>query len=285
MENSFSIHTINKGLLVSDRYEIASSIGFFGNGETFVAHDKRQDDIEIAIKVYRSYFGEERVQRYGAFAHEAMTAQALNHPNLLKVLDYGYHENATWMFKVMPLMPHNLSKFISSEDHLKFSDLLRIIEEVAKGLAHASSIGLLHGNLKPENILISKEGTVKLTDFGLVRKFNVNKSTIDYANKFIVYDYLSPWSWEDMTSQDDIYSLGILAYELATGEKPFGKIGSTSRANGVNKVPLPPFKGKGKELPQWFFDFLKTCTACEVEEGFQSYEDVLSLITSKRQTL
>jgi serine/threonine-protein kinase len=212
------------GEFIDGRYQLLEVIAAGGMATIYRAMDTRLDRL-VAVKVMHPHLAkdEEFVNR---FIREAKATAALSHPNIVSILDQGWNEGGTpAVFIVMEYIDgFTLRDLLSETGPLSIPDFLRYMVPVASGLAVAHRLGINHRDLKPENILISKDGRIKIADFGLARG-GVLGSTMTVESSIVLgsVSYLSPEQVQRGVSdaRSDIYSLGIVFFELLTGEKPF----------------------------------------------------------------
>jgi len=212
------------GEFIDGRYQLLEVIAAGGMATIYRAMDTRLDRL-VAVKVMHPHLAkdEEFVNR---FIREAKATAALSHPNIVSILDQGWNEGGTpAVFIVMEYIDGlTLRDLLAENGPLSIPDFLRYMVPVASGLAAAHRLGINHRDLKPENILISKDGRIKIADFGLARG-GVLGSTMTVESSIVLgsVSYLSPEQVQRGVSdaRSDIYSLGIVFFELLTGEKPF----------------------------------------------------------------
>ncbi len=212
------------GEVIDNRYELISLIASGGMASIYKATDLRLDRF-VAVKIMHPHLAndEEFVNR---FIREAKAIAALSHPNIVSIQDQGWNEGgAQAIFIVMEYVDgFTLRDLLVERGHLTPRDLLHYMVPVVSALAQAHSLGINHRDLKPENILISKDGRIKIADFGLARGGLLgNTMTVDSSVVLGSVSYLSPEQVERgiSDSRSDIYSLGIMFFELLTGSKPF----------------------------------------------------------------
>jgi serine/threonine protein kinase len=162
---------------------------------------------------------------------------------------------------------------------LSLDEIVNILYEITLGVQHAHSRGVIHRDIKPDNILLSTTGEVKITDFGLARTLEVDKGFTNTGETVGTPYYMSPEQirGDAPDKRSDIYSLGILAYELVSGRRPFNdECWFTLAAMHLNQ-PLPKLESK-LNLPRWYEDFVQIATAKKPAERFQSMDDVVDLL-------
>ncbi|WP_100350179.1 Stk1 family PASTA domain-containing Ser/Thr kinase [Luteimicrobium subarcticum] len=209
------------GTLVDGRYEVVSRIARGGMATVYLAVDRRLDR-NVALKVMHAHLAEgvEGAEFVSRFRREARAAARLTHPGLVAVHDQGFDGEVSYL--TMEFVPGtNLRRRLRTEQTLTLGDTLALLEEVLEALAAAHRVGLVHRDVKPENVLLTEEGRVKLTDFGLARA--VTEVTATATGTVLgTVAYLSP---EVITSgqgdtRADVYAVGVLAYEMLLGRHP-----------------------------------------------------------------
>lgn len=212
------------GEIIDNRYELISLIASGGMAAIYKATDRRLDRF-VAVKIMHHHLAndEEFVNR---FIREAKAIASLSHPNIVSIQDQGWNEGGTpAVFIVMEYIDgFTLRELLIESGQLTPSELLRYMIPVVSALAQAHSRGINHRDLKPENILISKDGRIKIADFGLARGGSLGTTmTVDSSVVLGSVSYLSPEQVERGISdaRSDIYSLGIVFFELLTGQKPY----------------------------------------------------------------
>ena len=211
-------------------YEIQSMLGAGGMGEVYRAHDSRLNRT-VAIKVLPASFSADR-DRLPRFAQEARAAAALNHPNVCTI--YAVDDTAGLPIIAMEYVPGQPLSNLSRDQSPALDDLLSISRQIAAGMAVAHEAGIVHGDLKPENVMVSDDGLVKILDFGLARRLRrlrpVNPEDTNELGMaesgegmFGTPRYLAPEQTrgEPATFASDIFALGVVLYELATGKTAF----------------------------------------------------------------
>jgi serine/threonine-protein kinase len=212
------------GELIDGRYQLIRQMASGGMASIYEAVDTRLDR-KVAVKIMHSHLAQDE-QFVERFIREAKAAAALSHPNIVAVQDQGWNQNGTpAIFLVMEMVEgHTLREYLNEQGSLAVKDGIKFLLPVLSALSAAHKIGIVHRDLKPENILISKEGRIKIADFGLA-KGPLLGATMTAESSVILgsVSYLSPEQVQRgvADSRSDIYSIGITAFELFTGKKPF----------------------------------------------------------------
>ncbi len=227
------------GRVLCGRYELEEKIGSGGMAEVYRAHDKLLDR-PVAVKILHEAYRSDAafVEK---FEREAQAAARLSHPNIVNVYDVGIDEIDH--FIVMELIPgSSLKDKIREEGPLEIIDAVKIARDIASGLAHAHANNLVHCDIKPHNILMTPEGHAKIADFGIARA--ISESTMTYDGNVIgSVHYFSPEQAQGgtVTPKSDVYSLGIVMYEMLTNRLPFnGENALAIAMKHVEEDPAPP---------------------------------------------
>ncbi len=262
---------INEGMLIGERYEILGLIGSGGMADVYKARDSKLNRL-VAVKVLRQEFRMDKTF-VSKFQKEAQAAAGLSHPNIVSVYDVGEDENAN--FIVMELVEGiTLKDYIKRKKKLSVREATSIAIQVSLGLEAAHKCGLVHRDVKPQNIMISTDGKVKLSDFGIARAASSN--TIS-SNVMGSVHYSSPEQVRGgfANAQSDIYSLGITLYEMVTGRVPFD--GDTSVSIAIKHLQeeiIPPNKYV-PDLPYSLNQIILKCTQKSVDRRYASMADLI----------
>lgn len=212
------------GEIIDGRYQLTRIVASGGMATIYAALDLRLDR-QVALKVMHPHLAQDE-QFVARFIREAKAAASLSHPNIVSVLDQGWNQGGVpCVFIVMELVEGaTLRDYIHEQGALPVARALQIITPIASALAAAHKLGIVHRDIKPENILVSKEGRIKIADFGLARGALLG-STLTAESSVILgsVSYLSPEQVQRGISdaRSDVYSLGIVLFEVLTGQKPF----------------------------------------------------------------
>jgi tRNA A-37 threonylcarbamoyl transferase component Bud32 len=206
--------------MVAERYELEEVVGHGGMSTVYKAHDSLLER-NVALKVLHQQYNEDEdfVER---FKREARSVAQLQHPNIVTVIDRG--EEAGRQYIVFEFIDgENLKELVVRKGRLGLRDALEIALEVARGLAFAHDHGLVHRDVKPQNVLLNGDGRAKVTDFGIARSLDVDHGVTQTGTILGTSNYIAPEqaSGQLVDAQTDVYSLGIVLYEMLTGELPF----------------------------------------------------------------
>lgn len=212
------------GHLIDGRYQLLGQMGSGGMATIYEALDTRLDR-RVAVKIMHAHLAQDE-QFVERFIREAKAAAALSHPNIVSVQDQGWNQSGVpAVFIVMEMViGHTLREYLSERGKIPFADGIKFLLPVLSALGAAHKIGIIHRDVKPENILVSKEGRIKIADFGLATGALIG-STLTAESSVILgsVSYLSPEqvSRGVADSRSDVYSAAITAFEIFTGSKPF----------------------------------------------------------------
>ncbi len=224
--------------VLNDRYEIQEKIGEGGMATVYMGHDARLNR-RVAIKILHGRYvdDDEFVAR---FQHEAQAAANLNHVNVVRVYDVG-QDGDTHYIVMECIDGTNLKTIINRDAPLKVGEAVNITEAIAQGLEAAHRVGLVHRDIKPQNIMVASDGTIRIADFGIAKSHL--SQTLTQSGIIGTADYISPEQAQGKgaTPRSDIYSLGVTLYEMLTGRLPFVGDGPLAVAmQHVSAAPLPP---------------------------------------------
>lgn len=263
---------LKTGMILGERYEIVSKIGTGGMADVYKAKDHKLNRF-VAAKILKPEFREDTTF-IRKFRSEAQAAAGLTHTNIVNVFDVGEDEGMHYI--VMELIEGiTLKEYISKKGKLSIKEATSIAIQVSMGLEAAHSHGIVHRDVKPQNIMISTDGKVKVTDFGIARAASSN--TIS-SNVMGSVHYSSPEQVRGGYSDEksDIYSLGITLYEMVTGKVPFD--GDTTVAIAIKHLQeeMVPPSVYAPELPYSLEQIISKCTQKSVDRRYQRMEEVIA---------
>jgi serine/threonine protein kinase len=253
-------------------YKILEKLGEGGMGEVFKAQDTKLDRF-VALKFLPSQLtaSEEDKER---FIQEAKTASAMNHPNVCTIHDIQQHEGQ--LFIVMEFVEGKTLK--DKKDSLSEKQFLEISIQVAEGLAAAHEKGIVHRDIKPENIMIRKDGIAQIMDFGLAKLFSSNNaSRLTKAGTTMgTIGYMSPEQVQglDVDHRTDIFSLGVVLYEMFAGESPFKGMHETAIMYEIVNVEAPPLSTVKKGIAPELDEIIIECLEKDKDERCQSAREL-----------
>jgi serine/threonine-protein kinase len=269
---------IKIGMVIGDRYEVLEKIGTGGMSDVYKAKDHKLNRL-VAVKVLKQEFSENE-NFVSKFRVEAQSTAGLMHPNIVNVYDVGDEDGINYI--VMELVDGiTLKKYIEKKSRLSVKEAVSIAIQVAMGLEAAHNNNIIHRDIKPQNIMISKEGKVKVTDFGIAKAATSNTIT---SNVMGSVHYTSPeqarGGYSDAKS--DIYSLGITLFEMLTGRVPFN--GDTTVAIAIKHIQeeLPSPADYNEEIP---VSVEKIVLKCCQKSPDRRYQNAAELITDLKKSL
>lgn len=270
---------LRKGMFLADRYEIIEQIGTGGMSDVYKAKCHKLNRY-VAIKVMKSEFSEDKTF-VSKFRAEAQSVAGFTHPNVVNVYDVG-DENGIYYIVMELVEGITLKKYIEKRGKLPFKEAVSIAIQVANGLDAAHKHHIVHRDIKPQNIIISKEGKVKVTDFGIAKV--ASSSTINSSSTMGSVHYISPEQARGGYSDErsDIYSLGITIFEMLTGTVPFD--GDSTVAVAVQHIQdeIPAPSTVAADIPVSIDKIVLKCTQKKPDRRYQSAAE---LITDLKKSL
>lgn len=257
---------IKIGMLIGERYEILEKIGTGGMSDVYKAKCHKLNRF-VAVKVLKQEFSENE-NFVSKFKVEAQAAAGLMHPNIVNVYDVG-NENGIYYIVMELVEGITLKKYIEKKARLSVKEAISIAIQVSMGIEAAHNNHIIHRDIKPQNIIISKDGKVKVTDFGIAKAATSNTIT---SNVMGSVHYTSPEQARGGFSDEksDIYSLGITLYEMLTGRVPFN--GDTTVAIAIKHIqePMPSPREYVPEIPISVEQIVYKCTQKSPDRRYQS---------------
>lgn len=260
------------GSFLSDRYEILSKVGAGGMSDVYKAKDHILSRF-VAIKVLKQEFSEDS-SFVTKFRAEAQSAAGLEHPNIVNIYDVG-SENGLYYIVMEYVEGITLKTYIEKKGQLSFKESASIAIQVARGIEAAHNKNIIHRDIKPQNIIISTDGKVKVTDFGIAKATSSNTISSDVMGSV---HYASPEQARNgfVDGRSDIYSLGIVMFEMVTGRVPFD--GDTTVAVALQhlqeEIARPSIYAP--DLPISFEKIILKCTQKTPDRRYQTIEELLT---------
>jgi serine/threonine-protein kinase len=268
------------GRRINGRYKLIQMVGGGGMANVYLARDMILDR-DVALKILRMDFNndEEFIKR---FNREAQSATSLAHPNIVSIYDVG-EEDSIYYIVMEYVDGFTLKQYIQKYYPIPVDEALDIMRQITAAISHAHHNGIIHRDIKPQNILIDKEGTVKITDFGIALALSATNITQTNAVLGSVH-YLSPEQARGgmANKKSDIYSLGIVMFELLTGRLPFSGESAVSIALKHLQSETPSPKRWNSEIPQSVENIILKATA---KDSYYRYESVDSMEDDIRTSL
>lgn len=263
---------MKRDINIADRYVAQKELGSGGMAVVYKANDivlKRT----VALKVLHSHFAEDE-HFIARFRREAQSAAKLTHPNIVSVYDVG-QEGDTHYIVMEYVSGMTLKQYIKKKAPISTAKIIEITKQIAEALEVAHANGIIHRDIKPHNVIISKSGEIKVTDFGIARC--ASSSTVTRTGAIIgTAHYMSPEQarGEVVGLVADIYSLGVVMYEMATGEPPFNGENPVAVAlKHINETPLSP-RAVRSRVPEGLDAIIMKAMAKEPEDRFKTAHDL-----------
>lgn len=273
-----------KGQKINDRYQIIRTIGEGGMANVYLAYDTILDR-NVAVKILRGDLAEDE-KFVRKFQREAISASSLSHPNIVEMYDVG--EDDGRYFIVMEYVEGiTLKSLIKRRGSLTLSEVIDIMLQLTSAIACAHDSYIIHRDIKPQNVLILDDGRVKITDFGIAMALNSNELTQTNSVMGSVH-YLPPEqaNGTGATVKSDIYSLGILMYELITGTLPFKGDSAVEIAIKQMKEPIPSITEQNPNIPQSVENIILKASAKNPKNRYESaramYDDLSTCLDESR---
>ncbi len=253
---------IKIGMLIADRYEILEKVGTGGMADVYKSKDHTLNRY-VAVKVLKQEFSE-NANFVSKFRVEAQAAAGLMHPNIVNVYDVGEEKGIYYI--VMELVDGiTLKNYIAKRGRLGYKEAVTIALQVSMGLEVAHRNHIIHRDIKPQNIIISRDGKVKVTDFGIAKAATSDTIT---SNVMGSVHYTSPEQARGGFSDEksDVYSLGVTLYEMLTGEVPFD--GETTVAIAIRHIqkPMPSPRKINPDIPYSVDQIVLKCPGQTISE-------------------
>lgn len=263
---------INKGYLLGDRYRIIDTLGEGGMANVYLAEDIILQR-KVAVKILRLDLQKEP-QTLARFQREALATSELSHPNIVMVLDVGTDHGLPYMVMEYVDGP-DLKEYIRVNSPLNLGNIIKIMDQILSAMSLAHKHNVIHRDLKPQNILMDKHGNIKIADFGIAVALNQNSVTQTNSAIGSVH-YMSPEQTRGglVTKQSDIYSLGIILYELITGNVPFNGDSAVSIALKHAQEPIPSIRKQDPNIPQPLENVVLKATAKDPRDRYNSAKEM-----------
>jgi len=268
---------VKTGDTIADRYRLEGILGSGGMSHVYRAHDNVLER-DVALKVLHDRFSDDPsyVER---FRREARAIARLSHPNIVTVIDRGQVEDCE--FIVFELVRGaNLKQLLDQRKYLPVREALAIVHQAARGLAFAHEHGIVHRDVKPQNVLVDDEGAAKVTDFGIARSIGRDSGLTQTGAILGTADYLSPEqaTGQPVSEASDQYSLGVLLYELLAGEVPYRGESVVAVASRHVNDPVPSVLDRRPDVPLRVNELVARAMAKGPEDRFPSMEAFIAAL-------
>ncbi len=269
------------GVVIADRYEIVRELGIGGMGRIYQALDRDLEEV-VALKVLRATDGDRRqIER---FLREVKTARRISHPNVVKVYDLGsWKEHKYITMEYIDGM--NLEQWVRLRSKVDHASALRLIIDVARGVESAHSIGIIHRDIKPQNILLKDGSMPKILDFGIAQTTGSTELT---TAGFVMGSpkYMSPEQVQaqPLDARSDIYSLGVLMYFVFTGREPFvGDTPTVIAHKHIGEPPRPP-REINPAIPNWLNDVILKAMEKERDKRHSTMRELVAVLEARMES-
>jgi len=271
------VQELTRGILFAERYEIIEALGKGGMGEVYRAEDKKTGE-ELALKLIKPEISAD-AKTIERFSNELKLAHKISHRNVCRMFHLSEEKGTSYI--TMEYVPgEDLKSFLKRSRRLDIGTAISISKQVCEGMAEAHGLGVVHRDLKPSNIMIDKDGNARIMDFGIAR--SLKTKGITGAGVMIgTPEYMSPEQVEakEVDQRSDIYSLGVILYEMVTGRIPFqGETSLSIAMKQKSEMPKDP-KEFNAQIPEDLSQAIMRCLEKDKENRYQSAEELLSELT------
>ena len=275
----------NKGQRINDRYEIIRLIGEGGMANVYLAYDTILER-NVAVKVLRGDLADDEkfIRR---FQREALSASSLSHPNIVEMYDVG-EDNGNFYIVMEYIDGKTIKQLIKKRGNLTSSEAVDIMCQLTDGLSCAHDSYIIHRDIKPQNIMVLEDGMIKITDFGVAMAINASDLTQTNSVMGSVH-YLPPEqaAGKGSTIKSDIYSLGIVLYEMLAGTMPFRGETAVEIALKHIKNPMPSIRKVNPKVPQSLENIILKATAKNPKNRYNNvrelYNDLKTCLDKSRE--
>lgn len=274
---------MNRWTVLGKRYEVMEELGKGGMGKVYRVYDKKLEE-EVALKLLNAEIYEDK-KTLKRFRNEIKLTRKIGHKNVCKMYDLNEEEGVPFI-TMEYVSGEDLKSFMKRSRQLTLGTAVTIARQVCEGLAEAHRLGIVHRDLKPSNIMVDSEGNAKIMDFGIARSV-YGKSITRTGDMVGTPDYMSPEQVEgkSIDERSDVYSLGVILYEIATGKVPFE--GDTPITIGVKHKTEKPREPKdfNPQIPESLNRMILKCMAKKKEKRYQSADELLAELGSMEREL
>jgi eukaryotic-like serine/threonine-protein kinase len=268
--------------VIAGRYELGDRLGFGGMSTVQLAFDRRLER-EVAVKLLAEHLADDP-QFVSRFRREALAAAQLVHPNIVQVFDFGLDETSGRHYIVMEyIRGKSGAELLRDHGRLRLEDTLFVVNQACRGLEHAHRNGVVHRDVKPGNLLRSDDGIVKLADFGIAKAASDSVSRITQVGSVLgTAAYLSPEqaAGEEATARSDIYSLGVVTYQLIAGRLPYEAQSLTELALKQQREVPPPLDELDPSIPVGVAQAVARALELEPAHRYASADELREALTA-----
>lgn len=271
---------VDSGEIIAGRYKVLKTLGSGGMGEVLLVSDLALEGELVALKrLYAQVASNPRL--VARFRNEVLLARKLSHPNIVRIYDFGQTGPTDYYISMEYVEGQSLYDVVyEGPQILSIGQIASLLVPICSALSYSHSRQVVHRDLKPDNILITKDGQIKITDFGIARSLEENKGLTATNEVVGTAYYMSPEQFRGsgVDGRSDIYSLGIMAYEMATRERPFNNDNALAIAALHFSEELPRMNKINPNVPGWFQDFVDTCCEKDPANRFQNMQEVAEIL-------
>jgi eukaryotic-like serine/threonine-protein kinase len=278
-----SQYAFSSGTIISSRYEIISPLGVGGMGAVYLAKDRVLENTQVAIKVLHPAMSRD-AELSKRFLREVTLMHKVNHQNVVRVFDVGNDQG--WIYFTMEYVSGVSLENVLDKSKVSLPNSIQIIQQVCLALQAIHAAEIIHRDLKPANIMLLNDKTVKLTDFGVARAKNSNLTQHDEIIGSVEYMAPEVWLGKELSPATDFYSLGVILYELVTGDVPFQSDEPATMMWMHVKRPATPPKSLNPEIPNWLNQLILKLLAKSPTERPKTAGEIIAYLNShlNRQT-
>ena len=270
-----NLEQLPEGHMIDDRYEVKAKLGQGGFGAVYRVHDRKME-CDKALKVLPEAVASD-IEAMESIRKEAVTMAKLNHPNIVRIFEFQDRGAVTYIdMEFVDGKSLTEVKMDAPDKTLPEAEVAKVAEGIARGLAYAHEKGVIHKDIKPQNILVTTDGTPKVTDFGISETVKSSMSRIANSSSSGTLLYMAPEQvrGRDVGRESDIYSFGALLYELLSGHPPFHK---GAIEHQILNEPVPPLQGASAPMNA----LVLRCLEKEYSKRFRSFDEVLAALEGK----
>ncbi len=263
-------------------YKLTKKIGQGGMASVYLGENPKKNPNKVALKILDVALDEDS-QYTRRFKREAYISSKLNHPNIVRILKYGIKEDMHYI-AMEYVDGKDLGYFIKSRKRFTITEIINILTMVCAGLDNAHRKGVIHRDIKPQNLILDSKHQVKITDFGIAKIINVSSFTTKEEQVMGTTFYMSPEqiNGKGIDHRTDIYSLGIVAYELLVGVTPYDSNTPWEVVKGhLYSTPFP-LKRRRKDVPDFLVSTINKCISKKKEDRFKDVGSLVLALKNKK---
>ncbi len=276
---------ITVGYVIAERYEVVAHLGAGAMGTVLRVVDTELRRKDLALKMLNPHLVH-NPRSLTRFRNEVILARDLVHENIVRLFEFGNTARGQSFITMEYVEGANLRSILEQErERLTFDEVVRILLGICEGVAHAHSKGILHRDLKPDNVLLSSKGEIKVADFGIARRLESEQDLTKTGESVGTIYYMPPEQirGEAPDTRSDLYSIGVIGYELITGKRPFADENYFMLLQRLLNESTPPFAKGRSDIPLWFQDAIQCATAKRKQDRFTSVAEFAKFISKRME--